>query len=159
MLSLKRGSSKSAEPGSGSLDSDKPGVVSFTFLIILSSISLVWFWDFFVCLLVFCFLGLHLWHMEFPRLAVKSELQLRVYSMATARPHLWPTCSQQCWILNPLSKARDWTYILMDASQICFHCATMETLHWYSFESLGLMDILTGNFQHFCVRMLCGLPK
>ena len=30
-------------------------------------------------------------------------------------------------ILNPLSKARDWTCVLMDASQIRFHWATMGT--------------------------------
>ena len=35
--------------------------------------------------------------------------------------------SGQCWILNPLSEARDWTCILMDPSQICFRWATMET--------------------------------
>ena len=29
--------------------------------------------------------------------------------------------SRQCWILNPLIEARDQTYILMDARQICFH--------------------------------------
>ena len=27
---------------------------------------------------------------------------------------------RQCWIFNPLSKARDWTCTFMDASQICF---------------------------------------
>ena len=44
---------------------------------------------------------------------------------ATARPD--PSCvcnlhhsSWQCWILNPLSKARDLTYVLMDANQIRF---------------------------------------
>ena len=35
--------------------------------------------------------------------------------------------SRQFQILNPLSEARDWTCILMDTSQICFHWATMET--------------------------------
>ena len=35
--------------------------------------------------------------------------------------------SQQCWILNPLSKARDWTQILMDPSQVCFRCTTTGT--------------------------------
>ena len=35
--------------------------------------------------------------------------------------------SQQCWIPNPLSEARDWTYIFMDASQIRFHWAMMGT--------------------------------
>ena len=31
-----------------------------------------------------CFLGLHLWHMEDPRLGVKSELQPPAYTTATA---------------------------------------------------------------------------
>ena len=34
--------------------------------------------------------------------------------------------SQQHWILNPLSEARDWTCILRDNSGICFHCTTTE---------------------------------
>ena len=33
----------------------------------------------------FCFLGLHLQHMEAPRLRVESELQLLGYAMATAQ--------------------------------------------------------------------------
>ena len=35
--------------------------------------------------------------------------------------------SQQCWIFNPLSNARDWTHILMDTSQIHFLCTTRGT--------------------------------
>ena len=35
--------------------------------------------------------------------------------------------SQQCWILNPLSKARDQTCILMSTSQIRFHWASTGT--------------------------------
>ena len=35
-------------------------------------------------ILFFCFLGLQVWHMEFPRLEVKSELQLLVYVTAMA---------------------------------------------------------------------------
>ena len=34
--------------------------------------------------LFFFFLGLHKWHMEVPRLGVKSELQLPAYTTATA---------------------------------------------------------------------------
>ena len=45
-------------------------------------------------------LGSHLQHMEVPRLGVKLELP-------TPQP-------QKCQILNPLSKARDRTYIPMD---------------------------------------------
>ena len=69
------------------------------------------------------FWGPHLWHMEFPRLEVKSELQLPAYTRATAMPDpsfiedlhhsLW-----QCQILNLMSKARDRTHIFMDASWV-----------------------------------------
>ena len=63
-------------------------------------------------ILFFCFLGLHLGHMEVPRLRVKSELQLLAYSRATAMPDPSQFCnlyhsSEQHQILNPLSKARD----------------------------------------------------
>ena len=56
--------------------------------------------------------------MEIPRLGVKSELQLLAYTAATAMPdpssifglnHI----SRQCWILNPLNKARDRTRTLV----------------------------------------------
>ena len=52
-------------------------------------------------------------------LGVKSELQMAAY--ATAMPD--PSCisnhsSQQCWILNPLSAARDRTYIPMDTRRV-----------------------------------------
>ena len=59
--------------------------------------------------------------MEVPRLGVKSELQLPSYTTATARQDM--SCvfnlhhsSQQQWIANPLSKARDRTHILMQAT-------------------------------------------
>ena len=34
--------------------------------------------------------------------------------------HIWDLCCNlwQCWILNPLSEARDWAHILMDTSQV-----------------------------------------
>ena len=35
--------------------------------------------------------------------------------------------SRQCRILNPLSEAREWTCVLMDACQIHFHWATTGT--------------------------------
>ena len=65
------------------------------------------------CVLAF-FSGLHLQHMEVPRLGVELEMQLPAHAIATAtamldRSHirdlhcrLW-----QCQILSPLSKARD----------------------------------------------------
>ena len=76
------------------------------------------------------FLGPHPWHMEVPRLGVKSELQLLAYTMATAtqdpsRIYNLHHSSWQCWISSLLSGARDRTGILMDTSQIHFCCATM----------------------------------
>ena len=76
------------------------------------------------------FLGPHPWHMKVPRLRVKSELQLPAIVTVT-----WdPSCvcnlhhsSQQCWILNPLSKARNRSHILMDTSRIHFCWATSGT--------------------------------
>ena len=64
--------------------------------------------------------------MEVPRLGVKSELQLLAYTTATARPDLSHICklhhsSQQCWILNPLSMARDQTHILVDTGWVLTH--------------------------------------
>ena len=55
----------------------------------------------------FFFLGLHLWHIEVPRLGVKSELQLPAYATATATQDLSRISdlhhrSQQHRILNPL---------------------------------------------------------
>ena len=80
----------------------------------------------------FCFLGPILWHVEDPRLRVKSKLQLPAYTTATATRDLSGVCnlchsSWQCWILNPLSKARDQTHNLMVPSRICFHCAMTGT--------------------------------
>ena len=50
------------------------------------------------------FLGMHLQHMEIPRLGVESELQLPAYtnshSNTGSEPHLWPT-SQLTAMLDP----------------------------------------------------------
>ena len=60
--------------------------------------------------------------MEVPGLGIKLELQLPVYATAIVIPDLSWVCdlcysSQQCQILNPPSKIRDQTRILMDTSQ------------------------------------------
>ena len=93
-----------------------------TFLLSLSLFFILFYF-------IFSFLGPHPWHMEVPRLRVKSELQLPAYPTATATPDPRQTpdlCRRwrQRWILNPLSEARDPTCILMEASQIPF-CRAM----------------------------------
>ena len=82
----------------------------------------------YVCM-YFVFFGLHPWHMEAPRLGVQSELLLLAYT--TAKPTRDPslTCSlhHSSWqgqIFNPLSDAKDQTYVLMDTNQIHFCCTT-----------------------------------
>ena len=70
------------------------------------------------CFVVFCFLGPHLQHMEIPRLGVEWEMQLLVYTTATATQDPSRVCdlhhsSWQRQILNPLSWARDQTRNLM----------------------------------------------
>ena len=70
----------------------------------------------------FFFLGPHPRHVGVPRLRV-SELQLLAYTTATAMLDPSHICDlyhnlQQCWILNPLRETRDWTWILMNTSQV-----------------------------------------
>ena len=87
----------------------------------LSLMMLSFFFFLFKILFYFLFLGLHLWHMEVPRLEVKLELQLPVYTTATV---MWdPSCiydlHRSLWKLrihNLLSKAREGPHILVDTS-------------------------------------------
>ena len=62
-------------------------------------------------------------HMKIPRLGVEMDLQLLAHATATATQDLSRVCdlhhsSQQRWILKPLSRARDGTLVLMDASWV-----------------------------------------
>ena len=50
----------------------------------LGLFSFFLFFLFFLLFFFFCFLGLHTWHMEVPRLGGESELQLPAYTTATA---------------------------------------------------------------------------
>ena len=61
--------------------------------------------------------------MDVPRLGVESEPQQLAYARATALQDPSHICDlhhslRQSQILNPLSEARDQTYILMDTSQV-----------------------------------------
>ena len=95
--------------------------------------------------LLIYFLGPHPRYMEVPRLGVESELWLLAYTAGTqstiivkreCRFHPSHICSlnhssRQCWILNPLSDARDRTHNFTVTSWICFCGATMGTLGPY----------------------------
>ena len=70
--------------------------------------------------------------MEVPKLGVELDLQLPAYTTTTATPdpsHIFELyhSSWQCWIFDPLSKAREGTLILMDTSQVHFCCTTVGT--------------------------------
>ena len=115
------------------------------------SFSLSLFFVFFVCLFVcFCSLGPYLRHIEVPRLGIESELQLLVYTTATATQdpsHDLHHSSRQCRILNPFSKARDRTHNLKALSQICFCCATTGTPFYYYFCRLnGVFSNIISNW-------------
>ena len=69
------------------------------------SLLLFWFW----------FLVPHLWYIEVPR------LRGQIGATAAGLQH----SSQQCLILNPLSKARDRTCILLHTSGFVTCCTTM----------------------------------
>ena len=88
---------------------------------------------------VFVFSGPHLWHIEVPRLGVQSQLQLPACATATATRDPGLICdphhgSWQCRILNPLSKARDRTSVLTDASRVHYRWATTGTPWLFIFE-------------------------
>ena len=92
----------------------------------------------------FVFLGLHLWHMELPRLGIDLELQPPAYTRVTATQDPSHVCdlhhsvhhsSQQRQILNPLSKARDRTCNLMVPSRIRFLCAAPGTPMHHSLKT------------------------
>ena len=56
--------------------------------------------------------------------------------------------SQQCWILNLVSVARDWTCVLMDISQIHFRWATTGTCQ-YTWQTLSALFILQSKESFF----------
>ena len=100
-----------------------------------------------------CFLGPHPSHMEVPRIGVESELQLLAYTTAPATWDLHCVCdlhpsSRQCWIPDPLSKARDWTCIFMDTSRILSNAQQRELL---IFKNL-LVQAYTSPLQEFTFK-------
>ena len=114
---------------------------SMSFNCLMVHFFFFWIFKMFIFL---SFLGLQLWCMEVPRIGVESELQLLAYITATAKPDLSRICnllhsSQQDWILNPLSEARDWTHILMDTSQILNLLSYDMNSHGSFFKPLNII--------------------
>ena len=69
--------------------------------------------------------------MEVPRLGAESELQLPAIATAIAMQDLSHICdlyhsSGKCQIHDPLSEARDQTFILTDTGWICFTAPQWE---------------------------------
>ena len=113
----------------------------------------------FFCFVLFFILGPHLRHMEVPRItATAMEWQPLACTTATAMPDLSHICNpchrlQQCQILNPLTKARDRTCILMDTSWVLHplsHNRNYQVVcfvgFWF-FRSLGVF--------WFCFILFC----
>ena len=113
--------------------------------------------------------------MEVSRLGVELELPLPAYIIATTMPDLSHICklyhsSWQCWIFNPLSEARGWTWILIGTSQVHYCWATIGTpLHnldstykWYHITlSLGyymLLQMALLLLWHYSFLWLSNIP-
>ena len=100
--------------------------------------------------------------MEVPGRGVESEPQLLACTTATATPD--PSCvchlyhsSWQCLILNPLNKARDWTCVLMDPSQVLYHWDTMGTPRWL-FMCLLSFSIMFSMFIYIVAWIYTSIP-
>ena len=105
----------------------------------------------------FFFLGLHLGHMDVPRLGVNWELQLPAYTTATATPdasHIYDLrCSlQQRSILNPPSETKDRTTY----SQRLHHVLNLVS-HSRNSEYSGVFICLRP-FVYLLWRNVCSSP-
>ena len=114
----------------------------FCYVDVVALYSLWGFLVLFIYLFIYCFLGLHAWHVEVPRLGIESA-----YTTATATWDPSRICdlyhsSWQRQIPNPLNEARDQTCIRMDTSQIHFHCATRALLFLGFFECFYYENVL-----------------
>ena len=65
--------------------------------------------------------------------------------------------SQQRWILNPLSRTRDWTSNLMVTGQIHLHCATTGTPRMTILKCLFMSFIPRGPKCH-CISLIESFP-
>ena len=84
-----------------------------------------WVGVFLFCFALLCFWGHICGIWKF--IGAAASCLCHSHSNSTSEPHLQPAyhSSQQHWILNPLSQARDQTCILMHTSWVHYHWATM----------------------------------
>ena len=117
------------------------------------------------------FLRLNLWHMEVPRLEIKSELQPLAYATATATPDSSYTCdlrhsSWQCQILNPgIESASFWTLCWVlnplshsgNSSQILLSCAVSSICLGLCCFSYPLALSVSGQKITQCCLLACSV--
>ena len=85
-----------------------------------------------------------MWHMEVPGLGVKSELQLQVYTTATAMLDLSHACDLHCSLTQREAKGQ--TCILMDTLKPSE--PQQEPLFWKNFKFTGTFNLLMRLFFH-----------
>ena len=106
--------------------------IDWVFLFSVAKTFNIFSFLFFFFFSLFVFLGPHRRQMDVSRVGALLQLWPPAFATDTATPDPSCICSlhhslQQCWILNPLSKARDWTSDLMVPSWIHFCCALTGT--------------------------------
>ena len=68
-----------------------------------------------------------------PETHESSQVRGHIRAAAASLHH----SSQQCWILNLVGEARDWTHIRLDTSHVCYHWATTGAPIFLFFGSVG----------------------
>ena len=128
---------------------------------------------------LFCFLGAHSGHMEVPRLGVELELQLSAYTTQQqleipAVSATYTTAHSNAGSFNPLSEARDPTYVFMDPSQVhqllshegnsfflviifSFYCNVIREYFLYYFYFLEFIKVLLFNIWPICMVIFQGI--
>ena len=102
---------------------------------------------FFVCLLP-CFSGPHPWHIEVPRLGVKSELQLQACTIATAMQDISHLCdldhsSWQCrtltqWARPGIEPASSWILVGLSAAETRWEVTSSLVLEVHSKQAMHM---------------------
>ena len=96
-------------------------ILGMNSLLDLQTVSSTISWSAFACsFCLFCLMAVPAAYTS-SQARAELELQLPAYTTATATLDLRCSCDLhcslwQCWILNPLSKTRDWIHILMGAT-------------------------------------------